>query len=264
MPVYACPECGAQLRPANPVPAGKKLRCPKCQTVFAPAGKAAVKAAPVVQPVADEEQYGLAREEGGTTTHETARNAFDPIKDRFKLSARGPALILVVKPSTVLLATGCLICAMAIAGALFAVWPMIFKIEVVQPPDKMAKFKAPVANERRFEEMKDEEWTERWWLLAGSVFQFVWGAVVCVGASKMHTLENYPLAMIGSVMAFVGPFVPLGIWLMNYALTNEDNMWILPAVLMLGGSVPICFWCVATLRNKKVLAGFQEEKPDEF
>jgi hypothetical protein len=265
MPVYACPECGAQLRPANPVPAGKKLRCPKCETVFAPAGKAkAPAAAPAPKPVEDEERYGLAEEHLAPSNQEKAGNAFDPIKDRFKLSARGPALILVVKPSTALLATGCLICFMAIAGALFAVWPMIFKIEDVQPPDKNAKFKPPTSSERRFIEMKPDERDEAWMMLGGFVFQFVWGTVVCAGASKMHTLDNYPLAMVGSVMAFVGPFVPLGVWLMNYAVKNEDTMWILPAVLMLGGSVPISLWCVATLRNKKVLAGFQEEKPDEF
>src|SRR5690242_7824041 len=114
MPVYPCPECGAQLRPAKPVPAGKKLRCPKCETVFAPAGKATAKAAqpaPAVGPAADEEleKYGLAQETG-PADEAAVRAAFEPIKDRFKLSARGPALILVVKPSTWLLADGCLIC----------------------------------------------------------------------------------------------------------------------------------------------------------
>ena len=263
MPVYPCPGCGAELRPANAVPAGKKLRCPKCETVFAPAGKLPVKAAPAVEPPATDDHYGLIRDEPSASSQETARTAFDPIKDRFKLSARGPALILVVKPSTILLATGCLICIMAIAGSLFAVWPLIFKIELVQPKAKGVHY-GPETNVRKFQELTPEEYNECWWLLGASVFQFAWGAVVCAGASKMHTLENYPLAMIGSVMAFVGPFVPLGIWLMNYAINNADNMWILPAALMIGASVPICFWCVATLRNKKVIAGFQEEKPDEF
>ena len=264
MPVYPCPECGAQLRPANAVPAGKKLRCPKCETVFAPAGKAAAKAAPVVEQVAPEDQYGLARDEQTATNVEAAKAAFDPIKNRFKLSARGPALILVVKPSTALLGTGCLICVMAIAGALFAVWPMIFKIEVVQPPDKMAKFKPPVANERRFEELSEEDRNDRWLMLGASVFQFLWGAVVCAGASKMHMLENYPLSMIASVMSFVGPFVPAGVAGLIYALNpkNDANWLALPSVLGIGASVPISFWCVATLRNKKVIAGFQEEKPE--
>src|SRR5437016_1081374 len=117
MPVYTCPECGAQLRPQKPVPAGKKLRCPKCETVFAPAVKAAAaagKAAPAAQPAAEElESYGIAAHED-THNQDATRAAFDPIKDRFKRSARGPALILVVKPSTWMLRTGVAVCVMAI------------------------------------------------------------------------------------------------------------------------------------------------------
>jgi hypothetical protein len=271
MPVYPCPECGAQLRPANPVPAGKKLRCPKCETVFAPAGKAKAPAKaesaanPLVGPPTGdpEDRYGV-KEVDVAKNDDATRAAFDPIKSRFKLSARGPALILVVKPSTALLATGCLVCAMAIAGGLYSVWPMIFKVEDVQPPDKMAKFRPPQENQRRFKELKPEEVNERFMFLGGFVFQFLWGTVICAAASKMHTLDNYPLSFVGSVMALVGPFVPLGIWLLNYALTNSDNMWILPAVLGIGGSVPISFWCMATLRNPKVIAGFKEEKPEEY
>src|ERR687888_56498 len=112
MPVYPCPECGAQLRPANPVAAGKKLRCPKCGTVFpVPAekasGKKAAKAAPAAKPApagkpADDEEVGsytIAADEDTRSAEERMKSAFDPIKDRFKRSARGPALIRVVKPS---------------------------------------------------------------------------------------------------------------------------------------------------------------------
>src|SRR5437868_6264730 len=68
MPVYPCPECGAQLRPANPVPPGKKLRCPKCETVFAPTRAAAKPAPPAAKPArpADEDDdvgsYGLVQD----------------------------------------------------------------------------------------------------------------------------------------------------------------------------------------------------------
>jgi hypothetical protein len=267
MPVYPCPECGAQLRPANPVPAGKKLRCPKCETVFAPAGKAKapVKAAPATAQAAapEEEGYGLVATDA-VTGEELAKSAFDPIKDRFKRSARGPALILVVKPSTWLLRSGVMTCIMALAGVMFSIWPMIFKIEDTKPPDKMAKFRGPETTERHFKEMTTDEWNERWWMLGGSIFQFAWGAVICAGASKMHDLEGYPLAMIASVMTFVGPFVPIGIVTLQYALAENETYLVLPSVVALGASAPFSFWCVATLRNKKVLAGFQEEKPDEF
>jgi hypothetical protein len=254
------------------VPAGKKLRCPKCETVFAPAGKATAKAAtapaPVVEAVAPaEEGYGLAQNEEAHDNKDAARAAFDPIKDRFKRSARGPALILIVKPSTGLLACGSLTCLMAVAGVMFSIWPMIFKIEDTKPPDKMAKFRGPEKNERHFKEMTPEEYRDGWLMLGASIIQFGWGAVVCAGASKMHSLEAYPLAMIGSVMAFVGPFVPLGLLGLLYSLDDaNDAAWLrLPSCLgFVFPGVPVSFWCVATLRNEKVLAGFQEEKPDEI
>ena len=76
----------------------------------------------------------------------------------------------------------------------------------------MARFRPPTDSTRRFKELtpgrvRRAAGTSS----AGSVFQFGWGAVVCAGASKMHSLETYPLAMIASVMAFIGPFVPVGI-----------------------------------------------------
>jgi rubredoxin len=37
MPVYTCPECETKLKRAEPLPSGKKLRCPECGNVFAPA-----------------------------------------------------------------------------------------------------------------------------------------------------------------------------------------------------------------------------------
>ena len=161
MPVYPCPECGVQLRPANPVPAGQKLRCPKCETISRrPKRKTPAKAGPSGQPAAEQiEQDGLVVAEVSEDA-EANRTAFDPIKERFKRSARGPALILVVKPSTALLGGGLATLAMAIAGALFAVWPMIFKIEETKPLDKMARFRPPTDSTRRFKELKPEEYRD--------------------------------------------------------------------------------------------------------
>jgi hypothetical protein len=264
MPVYPCPECGAQLRPQNPVPAGKKLRCPKCETVFAPAGKAkAVKGESdlAIPPEPQEERYGIADHE--THNEDATRAAFDPIKNRFKLSARGPALVQVVKPSTWLLRVGVSTCIMAIVTGLFGAWPLIFKVEDVQPPKKGVIY-GKQNNERRFKELTDEEYTDQLWIIAAGVAQFVWGAVICAGASKMHVLEGYPLAMTASVMSLAGPFMPAGIALLKSALSDNDTMMVLPSVIAILITIPFTFWCISTLRNKKVIAGFQEEKPDEY
>jgi hypothetical protein len=51
MPVtFSCPDCHAVLKTANPIPAGKRIKCPKCNTVFAvPAEDARPKPAAAVQ-----------------------------------------------------------------------------------------------------------------------------------------------------------------------------------------------------------------------
>jgi len=274
MPVYPCPECGAQLRPANPVAPGKKLRCPKCENVFAvPAAadkketKKAAQPAPAAAPGRDDDEagsYGLVRDDDTRSAEERMKTAFDPIKDRFKRSARGPALIRVVRPSTWLLGTGILICIMAIVGAFWSVFPMIFKTEDVQPPDPAQKWRAPSNEGRRFKELSSEEYRERWMFLGGFVFQFLWGAVVATGGSKMHSLESYALSMIGSILAIVGPGVPAGIALFQIYQKEGDATYLLPAILLffLPG-VPVSLLCIKTLRDKAVIAGFAEEKPDE-
>jgi hypothetical protein len=233
--------------------------------VFAPAGKAkaAAKAeSDLAIPPSEDERYGLV-ENQETHNEEAARTAFDPIKNRFKLSARGPALVLVVKPSTWLLRVGVSTCIMAIVTGLFGAWPLIFKVEDVQPPKKGVVF-GKQNNERRFKELSSEEYTEQLWIIGAGVAQFVWGAIICAGASKMHVLEGYPLAMTASVMSIAGPFMPAGIALLRNALTDNDTMMVLPSVIAILVTIPFTFWCIATLRNQKVLAGFREEKPDEF
>jgi hypothetical protein len=278
MPVYPCPECGAQLRPANPVPVGKKLRCPKCDTVFAPTAAVAgpkkkkpaqpAPAAAAAKATDDDDvgQYALMEEKDTRTAEERMKSAFDPIKDRFKRSARGPALIKVVRPSTWLLGTGILICMAALAGALWSVFPMIFKIEIVQPPDKNAAFRPQQQDGRRFKELTPDEYRDRWMYFGGFVFQFLWGAVVATGGSKMHSLESYALAMTGSIMSIVGPGVPLGIYLANDLMNAQepDNTYILPMILCFAlPGLPVSLMCVKTLRDKDVIAGFAEEKPEE-
>src|SRR5262245_32614394 len=59
---YKCPKCGATLRPGKPIPAGKKIKCPKCENIFAPTAEqpqAAAKPSGVNKPkFADEEDGG--------------------------------------------------------------------------------------------------------------------------------------------------------------------------------------------------------------
>jgi len=67
-----CPECHATLKPAAPIPVGKKIRCPKCAHIFpvtgdgaptAPAPTRSEPVAPAVAPVAAGEEAEAEAEE---------------------------------------------------------------------------------------------------------------------------------------------------------------------------------------------------------
>src|SRR5262245_32684963 len=44
---FACPECRAVLKTATPVPAGKKVKCPKCSKIFTTPGEESAPASPI-------------------------------------------------------------------------------------------------------------------------------------------------------------------------------------------------------------------------
>lgn len=269
MPVYTCPECKTKLQRTEPLPAGKKLRCPECGEVFAPpAAKAkapAAKSSPAKPKEEGKDVFGFHPGEVNPDHDDAREDVFRPIADRFERSARGPALIHVVKPSDWLLRTGAGICAAALLGILWAIWPLVFKVEIVQPPDKSGKFTPSADQKRRFKELSDDEFKMRFVYLGAFAGQFLWGAVVCAGASKMHTLEMYPLAMTASIMALAGPGVPAGIMILIDALNDSDPYMVFLSVLLIAiPGIPMAIWCVSVLRKQEVIAGFQEEKPEEY
>ena len=79
----------------------------------------------------------------------------------------------------------------------------------------------------------------------------------------MHTLETYPLAVIGSVMAIAGPGVPLGAYLA--ATAGDEPYYIFLGILLIAlPGIPVSLWCLSVLRMPAVRAGFAEEKPEDF
>jgi hypothetical protein len=72
-------------------------------------------------------------------------------------------------------------------------------------------------------------------IMSGAVVGFIFAALICVGAFKMRTLESYGWAMTGAILTTLlgGVFIVIGIW------------------------------CIITLRDKDVIAGFAEEAPPE-
>ena len=205
---YTCtnPACGVTLKTPARVAVGKSVKCPKCGRPFVPepgdkeaAGAGTLKLAdepkkpaiptPAQKALDDEDDdesvkrgYGvIAETEAEKEEQEKNKPKFTEVEDKFKKSARGPAMSLLVMPSNLLTLEGL---ATGIAGiGLFVVgiWPFVFNDA---PPG--------------------EEETEEGIVLAmlGVVILF-WGALVCFCASQMQELASYPWAMVGAIMGIV-------------------------------------------------------------
>ncbi len=133
MPVskLTCPKCATVLRPAKPLPEGKKVKCPKCATLFAAVESAADAAAKKPEPAAakkgppkgpalprpgkddDEDSggiYGFVKD--GTEEEEEDEDG-KPKKPKINYAPdlsikdlRGPAQSAVMKPSNALIFVG--------------------------------------------------------------------------------------------------------------------------------------------------------------
>ena len=258
---YTCPnaDCGVTLKTPSAVPAGKRVKCPKCQQMFvpvpevaeggttAPAGSAVPPGKPAApagtfkfadddkkkkpaakpseppppkkpekkkSPFADEEEedaesikrgYGVIQPtQQEVDQAEEAKVSFERVEDKYKKSARGPAIALLVMPSNLLTGEGLLTAAGGVAMFVIGMWPLAFNDA---PPG-------------------DEETEEAIVMMLLGCMTVLWGAVICFGASQMQELGSYMWAMLGAVMG------------------------VLP--LLVG------IFAIIMLQNPKVKAGFEE------
>jgi cadmium resistance protein CadD (predicted permease) len=255
---YTCPNpaCGATLRTANPVPAGRPVNCPKCKQTFTPvpdggeppaAGPGTFKFAddepkkpakpkanitgspkgkgekPPEMPKPEEKKkrfeeeeeddesikkgYGVVKEtEAEAAAAEKNKPKFEDIQEKFKKSARGPAIALLVTPANLLIVEGLITGVAGIALAIIGMWPLVFN-------------DAPAS---------EEETEEAVITMLLGLMTFGWGGIICLGASMMQELRSYTWAMIGAVMG------------------------VLP--LLVG------IYAILMLQNPKVKAGFEESE----
>jgi hypothetical protein len=252
MPKYQCPDCHAVLRRAEAIPAGKKIRCPKCESVFPAkamaeeevpaqepaAGYAVAGAAPPAKPkpALDEEEnslpYGVIKESGEDVKPEIHLGS---LRDRFAKSKIGPAMFKTVLPSNWLLRLGLFSCAVAVFMFIFGAWPIIFCEATPLRP-----FIRPRVD-----------------IMIRATFMFTFGSIMCLGASKMHDLTSYTWSIIGSTMALL-IYVPGGILLFLFLILILG-----PCFTAMIVSVPFMvtvtgIWCLITLMNPKVREGFKE------
>ena len=251
MPKYQCPECEAVLRRAEAIPPGKKIRCPKCEAVFparalaedepakepaaegyALAGQA--KAPPKPAPVEEEENsnpYAVIKESGDEVKPEIHLGS---LRDKFAKSKIGPAMYRTVVPSNWLLRLGLFSCASAVILFIYGVWPIIFcEANPIRP------FIRPRVD-----------------IMYRAALQFSFGAIMCLGAARMHDLTSYTWAIIGAVMALL-IYVPRAIMTAISMLIMFGPLGLLVAVLVSAlGCVGL--WCLIILMNKEVREGFKE------
>jgi hypothetical protein len=191
------------------VQVGKSVKCPKCDRPFVPepggtgtAAKPPAKAEPprsepapaAKKPFVDDDDedadsvrkgYGVIGEtEEEKEAAEKNKPTFTDVADKFKKSARGPAMALLVMPTNLLTISGLLTCVGGLANFLVGMWPLVFNDG---PPG-------------------EEELDEAIVRMMMGVCIFFWGTMVCFCASQMQELASYPWAMTGSVMGVL-PFL---------------------------------------------------------
>ncbi len=173
---------------------------------------------PASKPKADDDDdinpYGVIKEsEEELRLAEKNKPVFGDIADKFKKSFRGPAQMLLVLPVNLLIAAGSLSAIVGVCTMIIGVWPLVF----TDAPNS------------------DEEIAERLvYIFIGGVL-LIWGCLICLGASKMQSLESYAWALAGAVLG----------------------------IPMLAG-----IFALIALRDPRVRAGFEEvegaiDEPDE-
>jgi len=252
MPKYQCPECEAVLRRANPIPAGKKIRCPKCEVVFParelPEDEAAEEAEGYAVAGLPKSAKGSAapaddEDEQGSTPYSVIKENEDEAKpeihlgslrDKFAKSKIGPAMYKTVIPANWLLRLGLFSCVCATFWFLIGVWPIIF---------------CEAAPIRPFIRMRVD-------MMYKATLMFCFGGIMCLGASKMHDLTSYVWAIIGAIMALI-IYIPVGIIVALFVILILGPMGMLIAALVMGLAF-VGLWCLIVLMNKSVREGFTE------
>lgn len=240
---YTCPHCESALKTGSPVPAGRRVKCPKCEAPFvpvpgedeAPAPKAAAgpgtfkfaddpadKKKPsagafnfsadpkkgAAKPAAKKDDgakpssppppppgkhddldedpesikrgYGVAEEaDEERMKAEQAKVKFGQVEDKYKKSAKGPAVGLLVMPANLMTAAGLLAATAGIVFFVVGMWPLVFN-------------DAPAS---------DEEVEEAIMIMFMGFLVFGWGCFICFGASQMSELGSYMWAISGAIMA---------------------------------------------------------------
>jgi predicted Zn finger-like uncharacterized protein len=180
-----CPDCKSVLRPAKPVPDGKKVRCPKCGNLFITPGlteeeeerprtkksykkapnkkaKAALKKDGAPKPPPKKSDFDDDEGSGGIYSfvganekkeegEEESRPQIEYAPDMSIKDLRGPAQEMVVKPSNLIMLIGGLSALSNLFLICWSFWPIIFSDSVVD------YYKALKNHYQNRQDMSDQE-----------------------------------------------------------------------------------------------------------
>jgi predicted Zn finger-like uncharacterized protein len=170
-----CPDCKSVLKPAKPVPDGKKVKCPKCGNTFttpglveevfevvqeveeAPRkpktsggkGKAGTKKASGGKPAPKKKHFEDDEEDSGgiyayvgqnKDVEEDEKPEINYAPDMSIKDLRGPAQAALVKPTNYLMLLGGLSCLCDIFLICVSFWPMVFSEHILDHEEVLAKY----------------------------------------------------------------------------------------------------------------------------
>jgi DNA-directed RNA polymerase subunit RPC12/RpoP len=292
--VYRCPECGANLKMAKPVPDGKKIKCPKCEKIFMPsaAGPAAPKpkpaaappppapvaAAPKAKRPADDDDdggtYGVVTEAPPPAPPKEPLDLDDdeddsPAERKKKKAAKAKKKKEPEDPlkktfpkgkrgpaaAALMAPTNQLLGTSAIAAVSCVISVMVLLWPIV------------------FSEDKPNDLLERFAWMGVIAGAFAYNAVIAAGAVKMQNVDSYVWGMIASVLMVlpVNWFLawPSFKWFLDFVsnpkLVGPESsllFWGVTMVTVCGWYVFVGVWNLKVLQDPVVKEGFSEKRVD--
>lgn len=279
MAVYKCPKCSATLKPANPIPAGKKIKCPNCEQIFDPNAEEAPKPAPAKS---DDDLYAVKdepppSEEEAADDDDDAKKKYsladDLVKKKIPRNKKMIAQAIGQKPSNQMLLTSSIMCVSAILSLMVVLWPLLF--QTTESPAEKAKAKAKAKAKLIAPEAAVVESIVTTTVLVTvavcAVAAFLYNGLIAVGAVKMQSLESYRWAMLGSVLMIlplswmlVGPAFWWFLSILRWILGEEEVIFPMFTVFAISAwNFGVGLWNLKTLRNPEVIAGFEESKASD-
>jgi DNA-directed RNA polymerase subunit RPC12/RpoP len=292
--VYRCPECGANLKMAKPVPDGKKIKCPKCEKIFMPSASAPAApkpkpvaapppaapaaVAPKAKPPADDEDdggtYGVVSEAPPPAPPKEPLDLDDdeddsPAERKKKKAAKGKKKKEAEDPlkktfpkgkrgpaaEAVMAPTNQLLGTSAIAAVSCVISVMVQLWPIV------------------FSQDKPTDIPERFLWMGVIAAAFVYNGVIAAGAAKMQSIESYAWAMIASVLMALplNWFLawPSFDWFLNFVsnpkLVGEESaplFWYATMLVVCVWYLFVGVWNIQTLQKPVVKEGFSEKRVD--